>query len=107
MTGSLRGRWIGPRATVDTNPVREIGSYTLVDLFLRTEIRPLPALSVGLSVTNLFDEELLHPGVRDASSGVEPGFFDDSGTWHGSTGFFNSVLPQPGRAVSLVVGWEG
>ena len=31
--------------------------------------------------------------------GATPGSFDAQGLWHGSQGFFNSLLPQPGRAV--------
>jgi hypothetical protein len=53
--------------------------------------------------SNLFDEEYYHPGVRGANSGTTPGFFDETGRWRGSVGFYNSLLPQSGRAYQIML----
>jgi outer membrane receptor for ferrienterochelin and colicin len=102
LTVNLRGRWVGERPTVPTNPVRRVDAFAVADLFVRWRL-PWAAASVGLKATNLLDETYYEPGVRDASAGDTPGVFDVEGVWHGSGGFFDSLLPQPGREVSLVV----
>lgn len=94
-------RWTADRRTVASNPVETVGASTTVDLRVRRRVAT--GLSIGLRVTNLFDEDVLHPGVRDASSGREPGVFDEDGRWRGSDGFFSSVLPQPGRSIGLTL----
>jgi outer membrane receptor for ferrienterochelin and colicins len=108
-SANLRARWVDARPTVSTNPVGEVGSFATADLYLRWRLRDFAASrrfgspTLGLRVTNLLDEEYFHPGVREASAGADPGFFDEAGQWQGSAGFFNSLLPQPGRQVTLVV----
>ncbi len=42
-----------------------------------------------------------HPGIRDANAGIIPGYFDANDNWYGSSGWMNSQLPQPGRAIYL------
>ncbi len=58
-------------------------------------------LSFSLRVDNIFDKEYEHPGIRNANSGADPGYWDAGGAWQGSQGWFNSVVPQPGRTVWL------
>jgi outer membrane receptor protein involved in Fe transport len=96
-TANVRGRWMSSRRTVSSNPVGRVDGYALADLFVRRRLGGGAGASLGLRVTNLFDETYYHPGVRDASAGLGPG---------PSAGYFNSLLPQPGREVSLVVTLE-
>ncbi|MCP4219423.1 MAG: TonB-dependent receptor, partial [bacterium] len=58
-------------------------------------------LSVSLKVDNIFDSEYYHPGIRSANAGDEPGYIDAGGVWQGSNGWYNSLLPQPGRTMYL------
>lgn len=97
-TATLLWRYIGARKTIETNPVREIDSYMTFDLVLRARKLLFPGVGLTLKVSNLLDEVYAHPGIRDADAGVEPGRFVGD-EWHGSSGFFTSVLPQPGRSI--------
>ena len=103
LSATLRGRYIGARTTVETNPVRKVDSYFTADLNI---VHPnLFARGVGLNLklSNLFDAEYFHPGIRDASTGDSPGFWDEDGIWRGSAGWSNSLLPQPGRQAVLAL----
>jgi outer membrane receptor for ferrienterochelin and colicins len=97
ITATLRGRYIGRRETVETNPVRSIGGFAVLDSYMRVNI----AKNVDASITidNLLNRTYFHPGIREASAGTTPGFFDANGVWHGSGGYFSSLLPQPRRTV--------
>jgi outer membrane receptor protein involved in Fe transport len=95
-TGTLRGRFIGARKTVATNPVDTIDSYLIADFFLLYRINK--SFSISFKVDNIFDTRYEHPGVRSANSGDEAGYWS-GGTWYGSKGWFNSVIPQPGRTI--------
>jgi outer membrane receptor protein involved in Fe transport len=103
---ALRGRHIGARPTVASNPVREAGAYTTLDAMLRVEAPGRKGLSVSFGVYNLTDERYDHPGVRDASAGITPGYFDATGLWHGSDGYYSSLLPQPGRSARVALKFE-
>ena len=92
VTGSLRARWIGARDTVDTNPVGRVGSYGTLDAFVRVDELFKSPLGFSIAVDNLTDRAYFHPGIRDANAGTTPG---------GSAGYFNSLLPQPGRTITL------
>lgn len=101
LTATLRARYVGQRRAVETNPVGRVPGFLTVDGTLVGRDLFVKGLAVSLKVTNLLGEEYFHPGVRDASAGMEPGRFDGAGQWVGSGGFFNSLLPQPGRAALL------
>jgi len=94
---SLRGRIVGNRETIQTNPLKEISGYTVLDFNLK--LRNVLGKGVHLfsRVNNLLNTEYYHPGINLANAGNEAGYFDDSGLWHGSKGFFNSLIPQEGR----------
>jgi outer membrane cobalamin receptor len=105
------GRYVSSRNTVDTNPIEQIGSYWTLDSNLRFDNLMIKGLSLGLRVTNLFDQNYYHPGVREADAGdpyLLPEEFNNIGfsgpnnrEWTGSNGWYNSRLPQPGRRISL------
>lgn len=98
---TVRGRTIGSRQTVISNPVEEVAGYTTVDAAV--VVRNLFGTPLGLSLTgsNLLDRGYVQPGIREASAGIEPGGFDEAGRYSGSASFYSSLLPQPGRTVSL------
>lgn len=106
LTATLRGRYVGPRITVETNPVGRVPSYVTLDALIRYDDLFASGVGVSLSVTNLGNRAYFHPGVRDANAGAEPGALDSAGVWHGSGGFFNSLLPQPGRALLVSLHFE-
>lgn len=103
---TLRGRWVGGRKTIESNPVRRTDSFATLDLNLVASNIASSGIGVSLSVENLLDEGYFHPGVRDASAGITPGSFDNDGNWHGSAGFYNSLLPQPGRSILLTLHFD-
>jgi iron complex outermembrane receptor protein len=100
---TVLGRYVGRRATVDSNPVRETGAWATLDANLLLRHLGHEGVGASLRVTNLFDAHYFEPGVRDASAGVAPGSFDEQGLWHGSAGYYSSLLPQPGRALTFSV----
>jgi len=104
-TATLRGRAIGARDTVATNPIDEIDGFIVLDANARVERVGGWPMSVALQVDNLVGTHYAHPGVRTADSGDQPGHFEGA-VWVGSAGFYNSVLPQPGRLVMLTVGLD-
>ncbi|HXG57920.1 MAG TPA: TonB-dependent receptor [Thermoanaerobaculia bacterium] len=105
LTATLRGRFIGARTTVESNPVRRAGAYTTFDAAVRYDDLFGSGIGLSLKVTNLTNRIYFHPGVRDANAGTEPGRFDEHGVWRGSGGYFNSLLPQPGRVVTFALHW--
>lgn len=101
LTGTLRARYIGRRNTVESNPVGTIGGYLTADGLLRIDDVFVHGVSLSIVADNLLDRRYAHPGVRDANAGVIPGEFTDAGAWRGSGGFYSSLLPQPGRSITL------
>jgi len=102
-TATLRGRWIDARDTVDTNPVPRVPSFATLDALLRFDDVLARGVSLSIKATNLTDKIYFEPGIRDANAGTTPGFFDASGRWVGSNGYFTSLLSQPGRQVLVAV----
>ncbi len=100
--GTLRARYMGPRETVPTNPIRRLGGYATLDIALSRRWR---AFTLQARVDNALDRAYAHPGVRAADAGATPGTFDASGLHYGggSQGTYSSRLEQPGRALSLIV----
>lgn len=103
-TATLLGRYVGSRKTVATNPVGTVSGFATLDLNLRaTDLFHVKGLDLSLRLANLLDRSYFHPGISQADAGSTPGYFDPSGTWHGSTGWYSSLLPQPGRTFTLSV----
>jgi outer membrane receptor for ferrienterochelin and colicins len=89
------------RTTVASNPIRSVPGYCTVDLNTRAHFFD-GQVSLDLRITNLLGTQYFHPGILDADSGEEPGRWVDD-RWVGSAGYFNSKLPQPGRAFMLAL----
>jgi outer membrane receptor for ferrienterochelin and colicin len=98
---TVRARRIAARETVSSNPIRRVDAYTTWDLNYRWRDAGVNGLDVGVSIHNLFDTTYFHPGLREANAGITPGQFDSNGIWHGSAGWYSSLLPQPGRQFFL------
>ena len=103
---SLFGRCASARKPVSTNPSAFDTTCTLDANIFLTDLF-VDGISINLRGTNLLDSENFHPGVGEADSGETPGRWEGN-TWVGSgtggyTGYYNSRLPQPGRAVTLTL----
>lgn len=99
---TLRARFISEKNTVDSNPVGKIPSYITADINLRYRNFFIEGLDLGLKITNLFNEKYYHSGIMQADSGIEPGYWIED-RWFGSKGWYNSMLPQPGRGILFSV----
>ena len=97
LSATLKGRYIGPRATVETNPIAEIDGYFLMDGNLKVNITK--NLGVDLSINNIFSKKYFQPGTREANSGDSTGVWN-AGVWNGSNGWYNSLIPQAERIIS-------
>lgn len=102
LTLNLRSRYISERQTISSNPVPTIDGYFVMDMnILLTEFID-ENISLGVKVTNLFDNQYFHPGLQTADAGVTPGFWDANGLgFTGSASWNNSLLAQPGRVASF------
>lgn len=100
---TLRGRFIGQRATITSNPVRAVDGYFTLDATFTYENLFAKGIGISLRVFNALNAQYFHPGVRDAAAGLSPGVFDTRGIWRGSASFYNSLLPQPGRTIQIAL----
>lgn len=100
LAGTLRARWFGRRSVTPSNPVGAIDSYGTADATVSYRDLRDTGLGISLTVLNVFDAAYSHPGINDASAGNTPGEFVN-GVWQGSSGFFASEMPQPGRTFLL------
>lgn len=97
------GRCASARNTVATNPLGKVAAYCDVDANLLLRDLFTEGVSLSFKVTNLLDTAYDHPGIAEADSGDTPGKWNGS-VWEGSQGYYNSLLPQPGRAFMLSLG---
>src|SRR6185369_8670937 len=65
LSATLRARATSSRPTVDTNPVRESPGYATFDLTVVGTDLLVRGLGLSLKLTNLLDQTVLQPGVRD------------------------------------------
>jgi hypothetical protein len=98
-------RCASARTTVVTNPVGTVPAYCDVDANLLLRDVFSEGLSLSVKVTNLLDTSYDQPGIAEADSGITPGKWN-GGTWSGSQGYYNSLLPQPGRAIMIGLGLD-
>ncbi len=101
---TVLGRYIGKRKTIYSNPVRTINAYLLFDLNISFRNLFNSGLGLSFKIKNIFDRNYFHPGYAGASSGNSPGDWVD-GEWHGSLGYYNSLLPQPKRRFCISLTW--
>lgn len=111
LTLTLRGRYIGSRDTVTTNPIDKMDSFATFDANLIYRAFLHPSMDLSFKITNLLDKRYFHPGIRDADGvdpNLTPGALESIGwsganerEWTGSTGWYNARLPQPGRQFYL------
>jgi outer membrane receptor protein involved in Fe transport len=99
------GRCIGTRVPVRSNPLGPVPGYCVVDANLHLQHLFVEGLSLNVRGSNLLDTRYSHPGIREANSGNFPGRWEGT-LWVGSEGPYNSQLPQPGRAISVQLGFE-
>jgi hypothetical protein len=97
---TVRARWFGRRTVTPTNPVGSVDGYGTADTTLSYRNIEDSGLGVSVTVLNVVDAAYTHPGINDASAGDTPGQFVN-GQWQGSSGFFASEMPQPGRTFLL------
>ena len=102
----VRGRFIGRRDTVATNPVGSVDPFATFDAYLLHRDLIVRGVSAGLLVQNLTGARYFNPGVNDASAGTTPGVFAADGTYTGSGGYYNSLLAQPGRTIMVTLALE-
>jgi outer membrane receptor protein involved in Fe transport len=103
---TLRGRLIGARDTVSTNPIDQVEAYSTWDINTIWRNALSPGMDIGFSINNLTDERYFHPGLRQADAGTQVGQFDHNGVWQGSAGWYSSLLPQPGRQWLVHFTWR-
>ncbi|WP_168171502.1 TonB-dependent receptor [Lacimicrobium sp. SS2-24] len=113
---TVRSRYISDKETVDTNPVRHVPGYFVLDANVNFNNIWTEGLSLSLRLNNLFDKNYYHPGVREANSGdpgQDPSLLDTIGfsginnrAWSGSSGWYNSLLPQPERRLQLTLSYQ-
>ncbi|HEX9080907.1 MAG TPA: TonB-dependent receptor, partial [Holophagaceae bacterium] len=100
---TLLARYVGNRPTPISNPVGVVDSHTTLDFNVNWKDFWIKGLGVALRVANLSNAFYYDPGMRKANAGLGPAGFDGAGTWTGSNGYYNSLMPQPGRSVDLSV----
>jgi outer membrane receptor protein involved in Fe transport len=135
LSATLRGRYIGEKPVVEGNPIGyvansdgrqvecstcpsgkgygggKVDGYVTLDLsihyrdFLAPLTSAMEGLALGLHVKNLTNADYFHPGIREANAGVTPGIWN-GGVWNGSSGWTNSLMPQPGTEVLLTLQYE-
>ena len=105
-SSTVLGRCISDRATVVTNPIPNVGGYCELDANVSIRDLLIPGVWCSIGADNLLDTPFSHPGIGAADSGETPGVWTADGRWIGSQGYFNSLLPQPGRALSVHIGLD-
>lgn len=99
---TLLARYVSDRETVASNPVRKVDNHTTMDFNVNWKNFLVNGLCVALRVANLTDKFYYDPGMRAANAGIDPAGFTGN-VWHGSAGYYNSLMPQPGRSVEFSV----
>jgi outer membrane receptor for ferrienterochelin and colicins len=97
-TTALRGRWMGHRPTVDSNPVGTVNPYAVFDTTFTYRDLFAKNFVAALSVNNVFNAQYMDPGIAVATGGVVPNSLNSN--------YYNSLLPQPGRAFFLSGSYE-
>ncbi|MEO1337209.1 MAG: hypothetical protein AAFV29_16325, partial [Myxococcota bacterium] len=105
VSATFLSRCFTARNTVTTNPIASMAAYCTLDANIRLRDFVVDGLWMSLRITNLLDTKYAHPGVGSADSGTTPGRWIGE-RWQGSAGYFNSILPQPGRTIGFRLGMD-
>ncbi len=96
---NLRANWRSDTTLYTRNALRddgvEIPSHTVVDATLGYRRAPI---DIRFKVRNLFDEDYFGPGIGAADAGND---FSQR-----SLGYWNSLIPQPGRSIWLTLRFD-
>lgn len=108
---NLRGRYISQRDGVRTNITslgnrRTIDGYFTIDANLLYRNLFFENLDFSIKVENVLNTVYYHPGINNANSGTESGYWNSDNVWIGSRGWYNSILPQPHRYISFSIALE-
>lgn len=104
LTLTLLSRYVSSIETIASNPLGRVDAYLTVDAIAAwTAVLGVQGLGLTLKVANLTNKTYFHPGFADANAGNTPGYWAD-GVYHGSGGFYSSLLAQPGRNLQLTMG---
>jgi outer membrane receptor for ferrienterochelin and colicins len=99
---TLKGNWASNRTLYLTNPLRdparadggrELAGYVVFDAIVGARYK---SARLAVKCKNLFDRMYYHPGPEAADSG-------DTFTNPRSSGYHNSLVPQPGRSVMVTL----
>jgi len=94
---NLSGNYVGERELDGRNPLRwqgqKLDGYFTLDGVMT--YRYNADIDISLKVLNILAEDYFHPGVEGANSG--------NNFTQRSSGFMNSLIPQPGRSLWLNV----
>ncbi len=99
---NVLARWNDARPVIQFNPLGDVPAYFTLDMAVTG--RPASWLSLTLRGTNLLDSSYQHPGVSIANAAGPSNNITSLATSAGRS--LNSRLPQPGRALQLLVDLE-
>lgn len=97
---NFKGQYRGQTDLVSTNPLKTMPDYFVIDGNLTWRDFAVKGISLSLKVVNIFNTKYYHPGLRNANSGKSGGLWNGR-AWEGSSGWYNSLIPQPRRCVIL------
>ncbi len=97
---NLKGQYRSEADAVSTNPLKTIPAYFVLDGNIIWKNFAVKGMGISLKVTNIFNTQYFHPGLRNADSGDSGGEWQGN-AWQGSKGWYNSLLPQPRRMIIL------
>lgn len=93
---NFKGQYRGKADLVSTNPLKINDGYFVLDGNVTWTV--VKGLAVSTKVTNILNTKYFQPGIREADSGNTGGTWNGR-AWEGSSGWYNSLLPQPRRCI--------
>lgn len=106
--GTLRGRWMGGRETVDTNPLGFLPPYSVFDAQIGYKNILGKGTNFYILINNIFDAQYAEPGVSLADAGNTPLALDSNGNYiaGGSSGYYSSMLIGSGRTYNAILKFQ-
>jgi outer membrane receptor for ferrienterochelin and colicins len=105
LSTTLYGRYVGDKTTISTNPIDKVDAYFTLDWNAEYKTN---GVGLGFKITNLFDKDYFHTGLRNANAGEIAGVWagPQGRSYSGSKGSNNSLLPQPKRFFLISVTFD-